>query len=67
MNFHWQEVLGTIVVWTTASYALNTLPVPDNKWARWLVGVLQFVVANQQKALESFKPKGDGDAGKGTS
>lgn len=59
MTIHWQEIAGTLVLWNIAAFALQTVPAPDNKWARWLVGVLQFAVANRQKMLEAFKPPAD--------
>lgn len=59
MNIHWQEIAGTIVVWNVAAFALQTFPTPDNKYARWVMGVLQFAVANRQKMLEAFNPPPD--------
>lgn len=55
MMIHWQEVLGTIAVWNVAAYALSTFPPPENKYARWFMGVLQFIVANHNKAKEAFQ------------
>lgn len=62
---HWQEIFGTVVVWNVAAFALSTFPTPANKYARWFMGVLQFVVANRQKMLEAWLPEppkaGDGE------
>lgn len=52
---HWTELIASLAVWNAASFALDTLPIPDNKWARWAVGVAQFFVANRQKMLEAFR------------
>jgi hypothetical protein len=55
---HWTELIASLAVWNAASFALDTLPIPDNKWARWAVGVAQFFVANRQKMLEAFRGGG---------
>jgi hypothetical protein len=55
MQIHWQEIVGTLVVWNIAAFALQTFPTPNNVYARWLMGVLQFAVANRQKMLEAFQ------------
>jgi predicted component of viral defense system (DUF524 family) len=52
---HWQEIVGTLVVWNVAAFALQTFPTPENKYARWFMGVLQFLVANKQKMFDAFQ------------
>jgi len=42
--------LGTVVL----GYGLQTFPVPQNKYGRWLLGVLNFAVANWQKGMQHF-------------
>lgn len=59
MNIHWQEVIGTAAVWSALSYAVETFPCPNNAYARWLVGILQFLFANKAKAKEAFKKEGE--------
>lgn len=51
---HWQDILGTVVVWNIMAFALGSFPPPTNQYARWFVGVLQFIVANRQKMAEAF-------------
>lgn len=54
MELHWQEIVGTIAVWNIAAFALQTFPTPENVYARWIIGVLQFLVANRQKMMEAL-------------
>jgi hypothetical protein len=56
MQFHWQEIVGTVLIWNVAAFALQTFPTPENKYARWFMGVLQFLVANKQKMFDAFQP-----------
>lgn len=59
MSLHWNEIAGALVLWNIAAFALQTFPTPDNVYARWIMGVLQFAVANRQKMLEAFKGQQD--------
>jgi hypothetical protein len=45
------ELYGLLAIF---SYAVNTAPVPDNKWAKWLMGVIQFAMLNWNKAQQHF-------------
>lgn len=37
------------------AHAVNTFPVPDNKYGRWLLGCVQWVFAFKGRAENTFK------------
>lgn len=51
---HWQAWLSGATGYGIVSYAARTVPVPDNKWLKWLVGIFQFAAANPDKARAHF-------------
>jgi hypothetical protein len=53
-NIHWQSLITGAVALGAASHAANTIPLPDNKWARWALGVVQFILANYGKGAAAF-------------
>ena len=55
---HW---VGGAAFYGIAAYALQTVPTPKNAWARWLIGVLQFALANKEKGLAAMAPTEKGD------
>jgi hypothetical protein len=55
-GIHWQAVFTGAGVLAVASHAANTIPLPENKWGRWALGVLQFALANYGKGTAAFSP-----------
>lgn len=45
--------MGTAFFWAIGSYALQTFPTPENRYAQWIIGVLQYAFANREKAKEA--------------
>lgn len=48
------DVAVLYFLFALASFALNTFPIPANKYGRWFLGVLQFAVLNWDKAKDHF-------------
>lgn len=51
---NWHSVVETYIGIAVVSYAIKTAPVPNNPWARWLMGVIQFAALNWEKGQEHF-------------
>lgn len=58
MHFHLSEIATSIGVWTVIQYAFKTIPMPPNKYAQWLIGVIQFGLANSEIARQNFSAAG---------
>lgn len=43
------------LVWTLASYAAQTFPMPESKYAKWILGIIQYGLANRHLGDENFK------------
>jgi hypothetical protein len=59
INFHaihWQGFVSGAFAYGVAAYAARTIPIPDNRWARWIVGVLQFALSNAEKGAAAIPP-----------
>lgn len=37
-------------VWLVIAYAARTIPAVKNPWAKWIIGIFQFAVANVEQA-----------------
>jgi hypothetical protein len=61
MHFHFD--LGSMVsgaaVYSALAYAAQTIPTPSNPWARWIIGVIQFVLSNKEKGQAAIAGKGN--------
>lgn len=45
----------SILLTLLAAHAVNSFPVPDNKYARWLLGCIQWVFAFRGRAQNTFQ------------
>ena len=57
MHFHYEEVVtlfSTGAIIHLVSFGLNTFPKPQNKYALWLLGIIQFVFLNKDLARVNF-------------
>jgi hypothetical protein len=54
MHINWQSLITGAVAIGAASHAANTIPLPDNKWVRWAIGTVQYILANYGKGAEAF-------------
>lgn len=53
-HFDWVTFLCGGSSWMVASYAAQTFPMPDNKYAKWLLGLIQLILANKTQGLQNF-------------
>lgn len=50
MHLDLQSFVAGGFVWLVAAYAARTIPAIKNPWGKWIVGILQFAVANVEQA-----------------
>jgi hypothetical protein len=50
-----QTLLGGAVLYGAAAYAAQTIPTPSNPWAKWIVGIVQYVLSNSEKGKAALK------------
>jgi hypothetical protein len=75
-DWNWAHVLVSFCTGTVAfgvlAHAVNTFPVPDNEYARWLLGVLQYWIGQKERGGNTIKnqdtitvavPKKNGNGG----
>jgi hypothetical protein len=43
-DIDWHSAIFGSIGLAILGHAVNTLPVPKNKWGQWIVGILQFSV-----------------------
>lgn len=58
LGIHADEVYGFIgggFSWTLMSYAAQTFPKPKNVYGLWILGLVQFGLANKTLAQDNFK------------
>lgn len=55
-NIHWHELLFGWFLTVVVAYALRTIPPITNPWGKWLVGILQFALANWEQARAQVRP-----------
>lgn len=46
---HFTEFLSGALLWALLAHLAQTFPVPDNKYAKWLLSGVQFALANRNK------------------
>lgn len=51
---HWDDMLLGATAIGIVSHAVNNFPQPQNKYAQWLLGVVQYAVGQRQRALETL-------------
>ena len=49
---HWLIFLGGTSFLSIIAHAVNTFPVPNNKYAAWLLSTIQFIVGQRVRAFE---------------
>lgn len=42
------------VFWSFVAHAVNTFPVPNNIYGRWLLGLVQWWIGQRDRALNTF-------------
>lgn len=53
MHLDWNFLFGGLT-WTVLAYAAQTFPMPSNKYAKWLLGCVQFILANKKEGIANF-------------
>ena len=53
MHFHLTPT-EAVVAYGVVSYAVGTFPTPTNKYAKWILGAIQFLLANTEKGKAAF-------------
>lgn len=53
------SMFGGAAVYSALSYAAQTIPTPSNAWARWIIGIIQYVLSNAEKGKAAIAPKPD--------
>lgn len=48
---HWDDMLLGATAIGIIAHALDTFPVPNNPYAKWLLGTAQYIVGQRSKAL----------------
>lgn len=57
---HHHPIVETYAALGVVSFAIKTAPVPKNEWARWFMGVLNFIALNWERGVTHFEqPKGE--------
>lgn len=58
MHLHWEEIGSFFtggLAFSVLSYAAQSFPPQTNPYASWLVGVVQYALANRDKGKASFE------------
>lgn len=63
---HWDDLLKGAIFWAVMGHAVNTFPVPENKFGRWLLSTVQFAVGQRTQSAatkqgEKITGTGDGN------
>lgn len=54
-HFHWSELLAGGTAVGILAHAVNSFPTPENPYARWLLGVIQYTVGQRVAATNTLK------------
>lgn len=54
MQEFFHNPVNTVLVWSGIVYAMKTIPMPTNDWARWIVGILQYLATNSELGKRNF-------------
>lgn len=57
MHIDLHSLFAGAATYGVLAYAAQTFPTPQNAYARWAVGVLQFALSNREKALQAMSGK----------
>jgi len=52
---HWGDVFAGATALGIAAHALNSFPVPQNKYGQWILGILQFAVGQRFRAANTIQ------------
>lgn len=58
MKLHWDEFASFFMGgmgFSMLSYAARTIPQPKNPWGLWIVGIIQFGLANKDLGNANFE------------
>lgn len=53
-NIHLSGLVSGGVLYGIVAYAVRTIPIPDNKYGKWLVGLVHFAFSNLEIAQTCF-------------
>lgn len=49
-----ESALSGATVLSIVAHAVNTFPVPDNKYVRWFLGCIQFAIGQKERSQNTF-------------
>ena len=53
-SIHWQGIVSGVALWGALSHAAQTFPTPTSPYAKWALGVLQYLLANYDKGRDAL-------------
>ena len=59
MHFDWSTLIATYIGTNVIAYALKTVPIVDNVWAKWIIGVIQYAFSNSEIGKLNFQKPED--------
>ena len=57
------NLLEGAFMWGLIGHGLRTFPTPENKYAKWVIGIAQYAVSNYDKGKAALGSNGNGQAG----
>lgn len=51
---NWDDMLAGATLWAIFGHAVNSFPVPVNKYGQWLLSTVQFSVGQRNRAANTF-------------
>jgi hypothetical protein len=55
---HFQIFLSGATVLGIVAHAVQSFPTPENKYAQWLLGVIQYIVGQRIRAMNTLQGEG---------
>lgn len=59
MGTDWSSILTGATVYGVLSYMARTIPHVENVWARWIIGGVQYILANPDRVAPKVVGKAD--------
>ena len=52
---HWDDMLTSVALMAAVSHAVQSFPVPANKYGQWFLGTIQFIVGQRVRAANTLQ------------
>lgn len=55
MSINFGHLIQSVPIWSGVSYLARTFPMPTNKYFKWILGGVQYVLANPDLGSHNFR------------